>query len=173
LFGVVKALAPFDQRVFELYYWEDRLPTEIAVVLSGTSHDEVSVTTVFDALSRIEEVLTARHRADLLAMAVRARPASSLDDDRPGAGVDVVDPADDPETRLARAEAEQQLEAGLASLPPEDAAIVRLRFLQGLSVRDTARSLHLKTLTAQRLADIVAQLESFIVGARRPAVGEG
>lgn len=170
LFGVVKALPPLDQRVFELYYWDDRLPTDIAVILSQQGQ-EVSVTAVFDALSRIEEVLTARHRADLLAMAVRSKSPASLNADEAGQTVDAIDPGEDPETRLARVETEQRLEAGLAALPAEDAAIIRLRFMQGLSVRDTARALHLGTLTSQRLSGILARLESAIA-LRQPAVGE-
>ena len=35
LFGIVKKLSPLDQRIFELYYWEDRTPTEIAETLAA------------------------------------------------------------------------------------------------------------------------------------------
>lgn len=169
LFGVVQALAPFDQRVFELYYWDDRLPTEIASMLSVGAAAPVGVTAVFEALSRIESVLTERHRADLLSLAARSRPTVSLDDPDAGPALALVDTADDPETRLAHAQAQAHLDAALAALPAEDAAIVRLRFLQGLSLRDTASALHLKAVTADRLSGIVARLE-VALGERRVPV---
>lgn len=54
--------------------------------------------------------------------------------------VDVLaDPADDPETALARRERAESLEAALAALPPELRECLVLRELEELSYRDIAR----------------------------------
>jgi DNA-directed RNA polymerase specialized sigma24 family protein len=158
LFGAIRDLDAFDQRVFELYYWEDRMPAEIAEIIGTHSGTRVGLDGVFAALSRIERVLTDRHRADLLALSVRSRALVSLDDE--DADVDVVDDSADPEASAVAGQSRAALARALAALPPEDAAIVRLRFVQGLSVREVQRALQLKHLTEERLAGILDALRT-------------
>lgn len=159
LFGAIRELGAFDQRVFELYYWEDRMPTEIAEIIGTRSGTRVGLDGVFAALSRIERVLTARHRADLLALSVRSRAPVSLDDEDSGVA-DIVDEAADPEASVVGDQSRDALARALAALPPEDAAIVRLRFVQGLSLEDVQRALHLKHLTEGRVTGIVDALRA-------------
>jgi DNA-directed RNA polymerase specialized sigma24 family protein len=161
LFGAIKQLSAIDQRVFELYYWEDRRPTEIAGMIAPTGAD-ADMATVFESLDRIERALTERHRAELLSLAARSRPMTSLDAADGETSIDVTDAAPGPEEVLAAGEDHRHLAAAIATLPAEDAAIVRLRFLQGLSLRDTARALHLDrvSLSDARVSAIVARLRS-------------
>lgn len=54
------------------------------------------------------------------------------------AAAEVPDPADDPETALARTEAKQRLDEAMAALPVELRECLVLRELEGLSYRDIA-----------------------------------
>lgn len=157
LFGVIRRLSRADQRVFELYYWDDRTPAEIVEVLRMTDGDATTLVDVLDALDRIESVLTERHRADLLSMAARGRAMLSLEHEME-TGADVPDEQPGPDRQAAAREATEQFETALASLSPEDAAIVRLKYVQGLSHRDIRRALHLERLTDDRVGDIVTRL---------------
>lgn len=163
LFGAVKALDPAARRVFELYYWDDRTPTEIAGLLQARDPD-MDLPAVLDALARVDSVLTERHRSELLSMAARARSASSLDAD-PDGTMEIPDPAvADPEAALAAREADARFAAALAALPAEDAAIVRLRFVQGLSPRQVEQALHLDRLPASRVRAILDRVRALLDG---------
>lgn len=169
LFGVVKRLSKRDQRVFELYYWEGYRPAEIAEDLGAGSGQAADVSDVLDALERIDVSLTDRHRRELLAMAARSRTAASLDGDEDGAP-EVPDRAPDPEARLHIRQTEHELAAALSELPPEDAAIVRLRYLEGLSLSEVQRALHAGRLTERRVKGILDALRARL---SRVQAGEG
>ena len=161
LFGVIRRLSRADQRVFELYYWDDRTPAEIVEMLRMTEGRAYTLLDVLEALDRIHGVLTERHRADLLSMAARAQSALSLEHEME-AGADVADEEPGPERHAAGREAALRFEEALASLPPEDAAIVRLKYVQGLSHRDIGRALHLERLTDDRVGAIVARVRQIL-----------
>ena len=163
LFGAIRELDAFDQRVFELYYWEDQMPAEIAEIIGTRSSTHVGLDAVFASLSRIERALTDRHRADLLALSVRSRAPLSMDDENADVG-DVVDDSIDLEASVAAKQSREALERALAALPREDAAIVRLRFIQGLSLKNVQSALHLKQLTEDRVAGIVEVLRTALEG---------
>jgi RNA polymerase sigma factor (sigma-70 family) len=156
LFRSVERLDGVHQRVFELFYWERLRAAEIAETL------RVGLADVLDALNRIHEVMSDRHHAQLLAVVTRTSRAASLDSDEvplrlvPAAGADSV------ETRLRAREIDQSLTTALASLPREDAAIVRLTFVQGWSRREVQRALHLDGLTSDRIAAILATLRNLL-----------
>lgn len=159
LFGSVRDLSRSDQRVFELYYWEDRTPSEIVEILRMEQFGRITLLDVLDALDRIHGVLTERHHSELISMTVRSRPMASVDEEL-AAGAEVRDEAAGPEARAAAREAHVRLEAALAALPPEDAAIVRLKYLQGLSLEQIRRALHLDRLGDDRLAGIMRRLRA-------------
>lgn len=159
LFGAVRNLSRADQRVFELYYWEDRIPSEIVEILRMEQFGQITLLGVLDALDRIHGVLTGRHHSELISMALRSRPMASVEEEL-AAGAEVRDEAAGPETRAAAREAHAQLEAALAALPPEDAAIVRLKYIQGLSHEQIRRALHLDRLGDDRLTGIMRQLRA-------------
>lgn len=125
LFHAVRALPPSDQRVFEMYYWDERSPCEIA---------------------------------ELLALAVRSKPAVALDDTDVGERAPAPDL--DPETSARIAQLNARLEAALRRLPAEDAAIVRLKYIEGLSAGGVELALGLRGLTSARLREILARLRS-------------
>jgi DNA-directed RNA polymerase specialized sigma24 family protein len=157
LFGAIERLDPLDQRVFELFYWERQRPTAIAEELTRRS-SPTDLADVFEALGRIEASLTDRHRSDLLATLARSQPPVSLDADAEVPQLRLVDPAPDPEAALGRRQSENALALALQALPPEDAAIVRLMFVNGWSRDAVKRALHLAELPRERIAGILRRL---------------
>jgi DNA-directed RNA polymerase specialized sigma24 family protein len=157
LFGVVAALDPFHQQVFQLFYWQERTPSEIAGELSTRREAGVTLGDVLGALDTIHAHLSDRHYAELVSMAARSRPAVSLEAEldrgawQPVAPASSGTAADEPATDVA-------LEAALAALPAEEAAIVRLHFLEGLSLSDVRRALHLPSLSRRRVAAVLSAL---------------
>jgi DNA-directed RNA polymerase specialized sigma24 family protein len=155
LFSVIRDLDELHQRLFALYYWDSRSPSEAAEILSVETASEVSLSAVLEALETIDGVLTARHRADLLSMAARSRAASLDDDD-----VIIDQAADtlDPEASFRVREMDAQLARALACLPPEDAAIISLKYGEGLTRPQVQRLLRLPELTEYRVRSILAAL---------------
>ena len=86
-----------------------------------------------------------------------------MDDENADVG-DVVDDSIDLEASVAAKQSREALERALAALPREDAAIVRLRFIQGLSLKNVQSALHLKQLTEDRVAGIVEVLRTALEG---------
>lgn len=169
LFRVVAGLDPFCQRVFQLYYWHDRSPSEIAGELSSAAGEPVTLLDVLGALDIVHARLSARHYAELVSMTARSAPPVSLEAELAGARIDPRDPAPAPDAALEKREADAALDAALALLPSEDAAIFRLHYLQGLSIADVRRALHLPSLSRARLSTIVTALQSRLSLAVPPA----
>jgi DNA-directed RNA polymerase specialized sigma24 family protein len=157
LFSVIRDLDAFHQRLFALYYWDGRRPSEAAEILSVETKAEVSLSAVLEALETIDGVLTTRHRADLLSMAARSR-AASLDDEEV-----IVEPAADtldPEASFRVREMDAQLTRAMARLPSEDAAIIGLKYGEGLTRPQIQGLLRLPELTEYRVRSILAALRS-------------
>jgi RNA polymerase sigma factor (sigma-70 family) len=148
LFQAIRDLPQFEQRVFARYYWDDSAPTEIA----DLEHAELSA--VLDALDRIQSTLSDRHRADLMAAAVRSKPPIALDD------IEAADPRAGPETAVHIAQLNERFETALRRLPAEDAAIVRLKYVEGLTNADIERAIGISGVTASRLQNILTRLRS-------------
>jgi RNA polymerase sigma factor (sigma-70 family) len=168
IFGSIKSLRPLDQRVFELYCWEHRNATDIAGLLA-TEFPSLSLADVLDALERVQTALTDRQRLELVAMASRSSTPISLDqpiddDDRP---FDAPDPSGDIEQSFEARELEGQLERALSALPAEDAAIVRLKYGEGFSVKQIREALHLPQLTEHRVHQILETLKGQLQRAER------
>jgi DNA-directed RNA polymerase specialized sigma24 family protein len=162
LFGVIETLTAREQQVFELYYWNGRTPSEICETLSSQEHGRVTLTQVFDALDAIERVLSVRHRRELLATTARSQGPLSLDAEMEDTGFDYRDPAAAADRTVRRRETIETLNRALGSLDPEDAAIVRLKYIHGLSTRDVQRALHLDRLTDERVRSVGARLRALL-----------
>jgi DNA-directed RNA polymerase specialized sigma24 family protein len=164
LFHAVEALPAFERQVFELFYWNDRTPAEICGILETKGGRPVRLPQVMDALEAIDGVLNERHRRELLALSVRSRPPISLEAELEQGSVEPVDPRGDPERTLRARELARAFDGALTTLPPEDAAILRLKYGQGLTHRDIQRALHLDRLTDDRVKGIVARLRGLLSG---------
>lgn len=158
LFGAIERLDTFHQQVFELYFWEERPLAEIAEELSVRNRERVSLDRVFAAIEAFHGVLTPRHRSELLSASMRARQALSLDAETESDAVEPVDDAPRPDALVSARQLRTAFERALASLPPEDATIVRLRYVQALSLADVRRALHLPSLKEERVRSILDRL---------------
>jgi DNA-directed RNA polymerase specialized sigma24 family protein len=63
MFRAIGEMDRFHQRLFELFYWDGRRPAEAAELLSMEMKQDITLTSVFDALERIDSALSARHRS--------------------------------------------------------------------------------------------------------------
>ena len=163
IFAAIRDLDRFDQRLFELFYWDGRRPTEAAALLSVEMKEEVTLDRVFDALERIDGVLSARHRSELLSTVARSRAAVSLEGDDEDPAVDPPATTLDPEAQLRARERNELLQGALATLPAEDAVIVSLKFIEGLTRPQIQRFLRLPELTEHRVRTIVATLRTRLI----------
>lgn len=170
VFAAVRALPAFDREVFELYYWDERTPSEIVGVLGTRHRRQVALPEVLDALERVQAALSQRQRGELLSLALRAQAPEALEAGGGEAAADPPDSRPDPELSLRRKEAEQAFAEALARLAPEEAAIVRLKFVQGLTHREIQLALHLERLTDDRVKAILAKLRGFFTGHPRDSV---
>jgi RNA polymerase sigma factor (sigma-70 family) len=170
MFGAVRELDRFHQRLFELYYWEGRALAEATEALRVEVKQDVTLETVLDALETVDRALSDRHRSELLSLVARSRTPVSLDGTA-DESTPIVEPASempDPEAALGARELEDRLNRALATLPPEDAAIVSLKYVEGLTRVQIQRLLRLPELTEHRVRTIVATLRSRL-SAERPA----
>jgi RNA polymerase sigma factor (sigma-70 family) len=165
IFAAVRALDLFHQRLFELYYWDGRTLAEAAEALRIEMRSDVSLESVLDGLEAVDRVLSDRHRSELLSMMARSRPAIRLEHDEDMATIpEPIAETPDPEAMLRTRELEDRLNRALATLPPEDAVIVSLKYVEGLSRPQIQRLLRLPELTEHRVRTIVATLRSRLTG---------
>jgi DNA-directed RNA polymerase specialized sigma24 family protein len=172
MFGAVRDLDRRHQRVFELYYWDRRPLAEVTEVLRAETGDDITLDGVLDRLETIDRALTDRHRAELLSLVARSRAPASLDGaDDESPALDPIAETPDPETALRIRETEARLRGALAALPAEDAAIVALKYGEGLTRTQIQRILRLPELTEHRVRTIVAALRARLVPAQPPGAG--
>jgi DNA-directed RNA polymerase specialized sigma24 family protein len=170
LFKSIQGLPALEQRVFELFYWEGRTAAEM-VGLLGEPFGSPSLAAILEALEHVQAALTERQRADLLALATRASTPVSLDaaadDTRP---IDAVDPNADTERDARAREIDALLDGAIAALPAEDAAIVRLKYGEGLSLKQIRGALHLAELSEGGVRGILDALKQRLAAYRAGAL---
>lgn len=159
LFGAIRRLPRADQQVFELYYWKHLRVVEVAEAMSRQLGRDVTLVEVLASLERIHAALSDRHRAQLASLLAR-HPPVSLDEVVERTASEPVEPGADPETALQAREAATAWSDALATLPREDAAIVRMMFGHGWTRHDVQRALHLQELTADRVRGILSRLRT-------------
>jgi RNA polymerase sigma factor (sigma-70 family) len=162
-FNGIRRLDRFDRQVFELYYWRQLRPADVAQSLHRTLGRAVSLDEVLTALDRVHGALTDRNRAQLASLLVRTRRVEPLDagDDRPS--LQPADTGDDPEKALQARESEAAWTDALRDLSREEAVIVRMLFVHGWARHEVQRALHLRELTSARIQGILAKLREALV----------
>ena len=157
IFEAVRKLGTLDQRVFELYFWEERTPTEIAAAERQPLGD------VLAALERVQSALTERHRSELMSMMLRSRKPEALD--LTSVAERIADPRVDPETAVRVTQLSERFESTLRRLPAEDAAIVRLKFIEGLNNTQIENALGVPRITNSRVMNILQRLRAVLEAA--------
>lgn len=160
LFGSIRELDPLAREVFDLYYWRHRTAAEIAELARDESGQPAGLPAVLEALERIEQALSARQRAELVSLLARAEAPAPLEDGEGRLATDPVDAAPGPDAVIDASQTSALLEAALGELPPEDAVIVSLRFVQGLSTAQVQEALRLDRLTPERVRSILGRLRA-------------
>lgn len=159
LFGSVKTLSEIDQQVFELYYWRRHSPAEMASLVLDAGKP-IGIAAVFAALERVERALTERQRIELVTMAARAGSEISLDDEEGEPVTVVASDRPGPEAAMLAAHDERALNTALATLDPEDRVIICMRFMDGLTLAEIKRALHLTSLAPERISKIVVSVRT-------------
>jgi RNA polymerase sigma factor (sigma-70 family) len=161
LFKSVQALPPLEQKVFELFYWENKMPAEIVGALEGHLGSP-TLAAVFDAFERVQAALTDRQRAELVAMTARAATPASLDapTDEEEQTIDAPDPQTDLESSAHVRQVDAVMERALAALPPQDALVVRLKFVEGLTLRQIRAAIGVPALSEQDVHEMLGRLKA-------------
>lgn len=162
LFGSIRALSEVDQQVFELYYWRRQTPSAMADLIVGEGGRGIGLASVFAALERVERALTERQRVDLLTMTARTTASIPLMDEEGEPLVHVTTESPDPEAALLADSRDRSLDEALQALPAEDRVIVSMRYLDGLTLPEIRRALHLDALTTDRVTAIVTALRQLL-----------
>jgi RNA polymerase sigma factor (sigma-70 family) len=157
LFGSIRTLSPIDQQVFEQFYWRRQTPSQMADAIVGAGGQGIGMAAVFESLDRVERALTERQRAELMTLTARAG-AVPLDDDEGEPVIAVASESPDPEMALLAATRERALLEAMRALPAEDRVIVSMRFIDGLTLPEIKRALHLPSLSVERVTAIIAAL---------------
>jgi RNA polymerase sigma factor (sigma-70 family) len=98
-------------------------------------------------------------------MTARTATPTSLDsgsDDNDDRRFDIADPHADTEKEFQARETEALLDRALAELPVEDATIARLKYGEGLSLKQIRDALHLDALTEDRVRRILERLKTVL-----------
>lgn len=139
----IARLAELDQRIFEIYFWQGRTPSEVCERLRNEHDPSVELLDVFAGLERIFRCLSAKKLWRLVSGLTGRRKPLSLtyeegDGERP-----VPCLAADPEEALLRRERRRHLETALAELEPYQRRLIELRYRDGLGIPEAARALDL------------------------------
>ena len=152
----VKSLPEYDQRVFELHYWEGYSPSEITELLPQPEGVRPAFIAVLESLERIQARLTERHRAELMTAHMRSQPALPIDET--GAEDRIVDERAAPDVAIRIRHLNKSVQLALKRVPAEDAAIVCMHYFGGLSIADVAHALGLPSITQGRMKGILEKL---------------
>lgn len=151
LFKSIRALPDFEQRVFELYFWQGATPSEIYEHLQIERREKTTLGAVFDALDQIFEHLDANQRWRLASQLARRRPPVPIESPDPETDqtYEPADPEGNPEQTLLHKERQLQVDRTLASLPPRDRLILQLRYEETMSLSEVAEIVDVSVSTVK------------------------
>lgn len=141
----IQKLSARDQRVFELYFWQGFSPVSIEERLRLEHFEEVTLSTVFEALDRIHSALSEKKIWRLVSNLLRSQRMLALDDlqgDGSGA-LEPAAPAPNPEDLFARKEQAQQIRKALATISTRAALMIQLRYDDSATVAEIAAIMNL------------------------------
>lgn len=144
LFNFVAEMAPREQRIFQLYFWQGQTPFEIYETLRLEHDKTVESGDIFDALENIFEHLSQKKLWRLLSNLNRMRKTLSLDhkDEETGFSVEPVDlNAENAEENLKKKEAIEELNKALENLSTREKLVLQFRYEEAMTPGEIAEML--------------------------------
>ena len=151
LFKSVERLPARERRIFELYFWQGRTPSEIHEQLRAEAQDDLSLAAVLDALGKVFEHLDAHQRWRLASQLARHRPTIPVESPHPESGVVYEPPAREisPEQALLLKERQGRFESALDGLASRDRLILQLRYEEAMSLAEVAQIVRVSPSTVK------------------------
>lgn len=148
-------LGPFEQRVFELYFWQGLTPSRIDERLRQEHFSDLETTSVFDALEQILSQISEKKLWRLVSNLARSRGSISLEeaDEESGIVPDVAADGPDPETELIQREQDQILQRALQHLSAQAVLMLQFRYEHALSLSEIAEMMRLDESIVRRTLD--------------------
>lgn len=141
--SVIKKLDPLERQVFD-YYYRRGVASHEAIAEMVTTEDGVACTSVAvgRALARIDSLLSANKRWNLISALNGNRSALSIDELRE-AGFQPADPDSDEtiEDQIRQREDVRLLNDAIAALEPEDQRLIMLRYEYGMTAIEIAEAM--------------------------------
>ena len=136
LLPAISALPAFDQAVFR-YRYERGMTIETCFHLLTEAFPDLTRQQLSDAISRVHTVLTPRQRWKM-SLRVRDKP-SSPGSDKTTDAAKLPASAPGPESEAQQQQERALLEQAMTLLPADQRLLLRLRFHQGLTLKEVAR----------------------------------
>ena len=152
----IARLAPIEQRVFELYFWQGLSPSEIDERLRQEHFEDTEPASVFVALDRIFSQLSQKKLWRLISNLARARGFVSLDaiDEESGLSWEPIDEELDPERDLIQREQDRLLQQALTHLPERQVVVLQFHFEHALSIKEVAGILGMEEREVRKLVNV-------------------
>ncbi len=166
VFDSIARLTAFDQDVYSEVY-EQGLSQEEAVFSLGAKYPRPTPDEVSKSVERIQQALSPRQ---LWLLSTRRPRIESLvtesADTQERLEQQVLDPRPDPEALSAMKEQEVRLERALERLSKSERLLIRLRFEQGLTLREVAGLLDLKDAQTadRRIREVLERMRKELSG---------
>lgn len=139
-FKSIRALPVFDQMVFK-YRIQQRMSPHACLAAMQPQFPDLTEPQLASAVSHINAMLTSRQH---YLLSTQQTETVSLDQTGPEAGPDEpAEPGPGPEKSTHFAQKQERLEQALGELSPSQRLLLRLRYEQGLSLKEVARLMRL------------------------------
>jgi len=156
-FRAVERMDDVDRLVFEYHLRDGRPLSEVRDRLERSHGIRIEDGPLKDRAGRVQESLSANQRWRLLARLIEKRRHLTVDPVAGGAlsGDEILPLADargDAETAVRRHEADRALAEAMREIPARERLALTLRFRDGLTSREAARTMRVTAEEAERLA---------------------
>jgi RNA polymerase sigma factor (sigma-70 family) len=166
VFQSISKLPQVDQDVFSFVFLRSMSSEECLPALA-IKHPGLTIPQIEETAQRVRSSLSARQIWLLESRSPRFEPLE--DKEFPGSGVvskSIPDPAPSPEQLLVSEQLGRAVNQILQRLPATDQLLVKLRYVQGLTLREVASALGLKDAQTadRRLREVLEKLRKDLAG---------
>lgn len=149
LFEAIKNLAELDQKVFDLYYWQNFSENEIIEILNLKHDFRLTPIDVHQSIQRINQALTEKNKWKIVSNLLRNYPTLSLEKLIEEQGDSFINNREyewneNPEFSFEKKDTESILNKAFQQLTQEERDLLRLRFQKELSAREIGEILKIE-----------------------------